>query len=140
VIPAATLAAAPLLEPPGVFARFHGLRVTPVSGESLTTLQPNSTVVVLPTIHAPAAFTRSTEGASIFATLSFIVREPNVSGTPSSAIRSLTEIGRPCRAFSGPPAITSRSASRAAASAMSGVTVTKAFTVRCVASMRSSDA
>ena len=38
----------PALDPPGVFARFHGLRVMPVSGLSPTPLQPNSLVVVLP--------------------------------------------------------------------------------------------
>ena len=48
VMPAATEAAAPALEPPGVFCRFHGLRVMPVSGLSPTPLQPNSLVVVLP--------------------------------------------------------------------------------------------
>ena len=48
VTPAATEAAAPALEPPGVFPRFHGLRVMPVSGLSPTALQPNSLVVVLP--------------------------------------------------------------------------------------------
>jgi hypothetical protein len=42
VIPPATEAAAPALEPPGVFAGFHGLRVMPVSGQSPTALQPNS--------------------------------------------------------------------------------------------------
>src|ERR1700728_524278 len=41
VMPAATEAAAPALEPPGVFARFQGLRVIPVSGLSPTGLQPN---------------------------------------------------------------------------------------------------
>src|SRR5262249_6736544 len=48
VIPAATEAAAPALEPPGVFAGFHGLRVMPVRGQSPTALQPNSLVVVFP--------------------------------------------------------------------------------------------
>ena len=33
-----------------VLSRFHGLRVMPVSGLSLEALQPNSVVVVLPTI------------------------------------------------------------------------------------------
>jgi hypothetical protein len=48
VMPAATQAAAPALEPPGVLAVFHGLRVMPSSGLSPTALQPNSLVVVLP--------------------------------------------------------------------------------------------
>lgn len=58
VIPAATEAAAPALEPPGVLFRFHGLRVIPVSGLSPTGLQPNSLVVVLPIRMPPAAFAR----------------------------------------------------------------------------------
>src|SRR6478736_7358818 len=62
VMPAATDAAAPALEPPGVLFKFHGLRVMPVSGLSPTPLQPNSLVVVLPITIAPAFFTRSTEG------------------------------------------------------------------------------
>jgi len=44
---------APADEPPLVLSRFQGLRVTPVSGLSLDALQPNSVVVVLPTIAAP---------------------------------------------------------------------------------------
>src|SRR3990170_8315129 len=47
-MPEATAAAAPPEEPPGVFAVFHGLRVMPVSGLSVTPFQPNSGVVVLP--------------------------------------------------------------------------------------------
>ena len=70
VSPAATLAAPPPLEPPDVFARFHGLRVIPVSGLSQTALQPNSLVVDLPTMQPPAALTRSTAGASKSTTLS----------------------------------------------------------------------
>ena len=77
VMPAATDAAAPALEPPGVFSRFHGWRVIPVNGLSPTGLQPNSLVVVLPIRIAPAAFARSTAGASAAATLFAIVREPD---------------------------------------------------------------
>src|SRR5262245_49942814 len=58
VMPPATEDAAPALEPPGVFAGFHGLRVMPVSGQSPTALQPNSLVVVLPIRIAPACFMR----------------------------------------------------------------------------------
>ena len=52
---AATLAPAPAEEPPVVLPRFQGLRVAPVSGLSLDALQPNSVVVVLPTMAAPCA-------------------------------------------------------------------------------------
>src|SRR5689334_22659130 len=80
VMPAATEDAAPALDPPGVFAGFHGLRVIPVSGQSPTALQPNSLVVVLPIRMAPARFIRSTAGASAGATLSAMVREPKQNG------------------------------------------------------------
>src|SRR3954447_10122852 len=52
-MPAATAAAVPPDDPPGVFAGFQGLRVMPVSGEFVSPLQPNSGVVVLPRITAP---------------------------------------------------------------------------------------
>ena len=41
-------------EPPGVRVRSQGLRVMPVSGESVTPFQPNSGVVVLPSMTAPS--------------------------------------------------------------------------------------
>ena len=48
----------------GVRARFHGLRVIPVSGLSPIAFQPNSGVVVLPSITAPASRNRAIAGAS----------------------------------------------------------------------------
>ena len=63
-MPAATHAAAPPLDPPGLMRRFHGLRVTPKSGPSVSAFQPNSGVVVLPRITAPASRSRATQGAS----------------------------------------------------------------------------
>ena len=48
--------------PPGVRSRFHGLRVTPVSGELVNGFQPNSGVVVLPKNTAPAARSRAVDG------------------------------------------------------------------------------
>jgi hypothetical protein len=68
-IRAATPAAAPALDPPAVNCGFHGLRVTPVSGESPTAFEPSSLVVVLPVMHAPARRRRSTDGASALAML-----------------------------------------------------------------------
>ncbi len=63
-MPAAQAAAAPALLPPGVRSRFHGLRVMPVSGQSPIAFQPNSGVVVLPRITAPASRSRATAGPS----------------------------------------------------------------------------
>ncbi len=54
----------PAEEPPGVCAGFQGLRVMPCSGQSPGDFQPNSVVVVLPTITAPSAFSPTTLGAS----------------------------------------------------------------------------
>ena len=136
VTPAATLAAAPALDPPGVFDRSHGLRVMPVNGQSPTALHPNSLVVVLPRITAPALRARSTAGASNAATLSAVDFEPNVHRTPSIAIRSLTEIGSPCSRPGGSPSITAFSADRAASRATSSVTVTKLFSPGSTSSRR----
>jgi hypothetical protein len=63
-IPAAQAAAAPALLPPGVRERSHGLRVIPVNGLSPSAFQPNSGVVVLPRMTAPASRNRATAGAS----------------------------------------------------------------------------
>ena len=62
--PAAQAAAAPALLPPGVRERSQGLRVIPVSGLSPNAFHPNSGVVVLPIITAPASRNRAVAGAS----------------------------------------------------------------------------
>src|SRR5687768_15320317 len=62
--PAATAAAVPPDDPPGVFDGSHGLRVSPVNGEFVSPLQPNSGVVVFPTSTAPASRSRAVAGAS----------------------------------------------------------------------------
>ena len=54
-IPAATAAAAPPEEPPGVRCRSHGLRVGPNRRASLTGRMPYSGSVVVPTITKPAS-------------------------------------------------------------------------------------
>ena len=63
-IPAATAAAAPPEDPPAVRFRFHGLRVTPLCGELVTPLHPNSGVLVLPSKTVPASRSRCVTGAS----------------------------------------------------------------------------
>ena len=52
--------AAPPEDPPGVMAGFHGLRVMPLSGPSVSAFQPNSGVVVRPRMVTPAARRRAT--------------------------------------------------------------------------------
>src|SRR2546422_10548855 len=68
--PAASAAAEPLLEPPGVRDRSHGLFA---SGNAAPTLAPpkeNSGSFILPTSTAPAVFNRTTTVASTSGTKS----------------------------------------------------------------------
>jgi hypothetical protein len=62
--PAATAAAAPPLEPPGVCPRFYGLRQIPFSSDSVIAVIPNSGVFVLPITTNPAPRSRRTSSAS----------------------------------------------------------------------------
>ena len=62
--PAATAAAAPPLEPPGVWSVFQGLRVAPCSGVSVKCQSPTSGAWVLPIGIAPASRRRRTVSAS----------------------------------------------------------------------------
>ena len=76
--PAARAAAAPPLEPPGVWAMFHGLRHGSPIMCSVVPRWPNSGVLVLPMMMPPAAFTRSTMMSSSSGTSSLNMREPRV--------------------------------------------------------------
>src|SRR5689334_8688774 len=94
--PPATAAALPPDDPPGVIFVFHGLRVMPVSGLSVTPFQPNSGVVVLPTITAPCSRSRATAGASSLQDcFGSTVREPRSVGQPLVRSRSLIDAGTP---------------------------------------------
>ena len=62
--PAASAAAAPPLDPPGVSAGFQGFRVTPFSSDSVNATVPNSGVFVLPTMTNPASRIRRTTALS----------------------------------------------------------------------------
>ena len=57
--PAATAAAEPPLDPPGVRSVSHGLRVTPHVIDSVNGHSPSSGIFVLPTTIAPAARSRA---------------------------------------------------------------------------------
>src|SRR3954469_150995 len=104
-MPAATAAAAPPEEPPGVFAGFHGLRVMPVSGLSVTPFQPNSGVVVLPRSTAPCSRNLAVTGASSFhGPLGSTVFEPRRVGQPLVRMMSLIEVGTPSSSPFGCPA------------------------------------
>ena len=108
IAPTATAAAEPLLEPPGVRVRSHGLRV------ARGCIQANSVVTVLPTITAPA----SRKAATLAPSRS--LRKPANSGEPFSvgmsmvSMMSLIPIGMPSIGESGLPA-RQRSVERSAA-------------------------
>ena len=126
--PAASAAAAPALEPPGVCARLQGLRVTPVSGLSPNAFQPNSGSVVLPSSTAPCSRSRATGGASSAQSWSRRTRvEPRSVGQPLVRKRSLIVTGTPSSSPSGAPFAQRASAARASASALSRATSTKAL-------------
>src|SRR5450432_1087607 len=103
-IPQATATTAPPLDPPGVLVGSHGLRVMPVSGESVTPVQPNSDVVVLPKKTTPASRSRATGGPSWSTGSGEVVREPR-KGQPFAALVSLAGTGTPSSAPIGAPAI-----------------------------------
>ena len=78
-MPAATAAAAPPLDPPGVRERSHGLRVAPWRRFSVTVIGPNSGALVRPqstkparrkasVVNSPSALTPLGQDAAIFAT------------------------------------------------------------------------
>jgi hypothetical protein len=120
-MPANTAAALPPLDPPGVRSRFQGLRVTPVSGESVTGFQPNSGVVVLPKNTAPWARNRAVDGASSSQGWSgSIVLEPTRRGQPRVNCVSLIATGTPSRRPCGVPFCHRASEARAIVIAVSG--------------------
>src|SRR5205807_10082276 len=125
--PRATAAAAPPLDAPGVRDGSHGFRVGPNRGLSVTALCPNSEVLVLPTITAPATRSRPTTSASSDGTSSANSREPPVLTSPRVGSTSFTDTGTPQSGPIGSPFITAISASRAAARALSCATRQKAF-------------
>src|ERR1019366_9544470 len=88
-IPAATAAALPPDDPPGDNAVFHGLRLIPVCGLSVTAFQPISGVVVLPTNTAPCSRSRNTEGASKEGGSAASILDPRWVSHPRTNRRSL---------------------------------------------------
>ncbi len=68
--PAATAAAEPPDEPPGVLLGSQGLRVGPKRYGSVVGTRPNSGVLVLPKMTSPAAFRRTVSVVSMGATKS----------------------------------------------------------------------
>src|SRR2546426_6843448 len=81
--PAATAAAPPPVDPPGVRVGSQGLRDSPNSGLSVEPRQANSGRLVRPTKMAPAARRLPTLGGSSVGTNSASKREPDVVRSPA---------------------------------------------------------
>ena len=136
--PAATAAALPPDEPPGVCSRDHGLRVCPKPGPLVNGHWPSSQVLVLPTITAPAARSRRTTSASAAAERHRARRAEH--GRHARDVDVVLDRDRDARAVEpARPAARLRSASAASASACSVSTTRKALSVGWLASMASSD-
>src|SRR5665213_3955324 len=117
---AASAADDPPEEPPGVLFLFQGLRVMPVSGESVEPFQPYSGVVVLPISTAPASFSRATVGASSsHGPFGSTVSEPRRVGQPLVTSKSFTATGTPSSGDCGSPSIQRFSDASACASDVS---------------------
>ena len=116
---------------------FQGLREMPVNGLSQIAFQPNSGVVVFPTMMAPASLRRRTNGGSTSGTRSAKMNDPDIVLTPFVKWRSLMETGIPWSGPSRSRATTAASAARAASSAASAVTVQNALRTGLSRSIRS---
>ena len=135
-MPAATAAAEPPLDPPGVRSRSHGLRVTPQVTDSVNGHSPNSGIVVLPTTTAPPARRRRTTSASS-AARAVNAPVPRLVTSPARSISSLTATGTPSSGASSPAAL--RSSARSASSrARSAYTAPNAFKSESRTSIRAS--
>src|SRR3954453_3253021 len=109
VSPAATAAAAPPEDLPGVQARSQGLLVVPKSALKDWRSPDQRGRLVLPNTMAPARRNDATTGASTVGTCSASSVAPPVERRPAVARASLIVTGRPCSGGSGPPATVARS-------------------------------
>src|SRR5215207_466958 len=139
LIPAATAAAAPPEEPPGVRAGSHGLAVAPKSSLAVCPKSPSmKATLVLPTTTAPARRSRRTTVASALATWSRKAGLPQVVLSPATSKLSLMVMGRPCSGPSWPPRAVASSAAAASARACSPRSSTTALSPGLTASIRAS--
>ncbi len=93
--PAAAATPAPPLEPPGVYAGFHGFRVAPNASVSVNGQIVSSGVSVLPTTIAPAERRRATTSESARHGSSLVARLPQAVPAPATSVSSLIETGTP---------------------------------------------
>src|ERR1043165_4606395 len=122
--PAATAAAEPPEEPPGTRSMFQGLRVTPKAEFSVEEPIANSSMLVLPTIIAPAAFSLATAVPSYGGTKLPRIFEQQVVRMPFVMQISFSGIGMPRRAAAPPFVLSRASARRASSRALSRQSVT----------------
>ena len=132
--PAATAAAEPPLEPPGVRCRSHGLRVMPNVGVSVNGTIIISGTCVLPRITAPALRSRRTTSESACAGSS-TAQEPIAVTCPWMSVSSLIASGMPSSGRWS-PLRRRASAWAASARAMSANTTRNALRVGSWRSMR----
>ena len=83
LMPAATDAAAPPLEPPGVRSAFHGFAVAPYKSLVVSHRQENSGVFVRPSTTTPASSQFCTHGELTAATLSCSAAQPFTVAQPA---------------------------------------------------------
>ena len=95
VMPVASAAASPPLEPPGVRSPFQGLYVRPRSGLSVSSRAPISGRLVRASGTPPARFMRSTSAASRSGRKFARAGTPIVVGEPTQSMFSLMVNGTP---------------------------------------------
>src|SRR5580704_17134371 len=125
--PAATAAADPPLEPPGMRSVASGFSTGPYAEFSLELPIANSSQFVLPKITAPAFSIRATAVASYGGTYFSRIFDPQVVVTPRVLNTSFTATGTPASAGSGLPAATIASTRSACAYARSSDSARYAF-------------
>ncbi len=135
-MPDASAAASPPLDPPAVRSASQGLRVRPCRLDTVWTRKPMSGRLVRPMAIAPAAFMRSTTGASTGAMTSASAGRPLVVGVPARSMFSFTVNGTPWSGPSASPAETARSAATAASPAPSASTRVTALRCGFTSAMR----
>src|SRR5690606_37960761 len=95
--PTAAATAAPELEPPGLQARFQGLRAGGCSEDRLDESIPSSGITVRASTGAPAARSRSTTGEFDVAGTGVVAADPHGVGRPTTDWFSLRVTGTPSR-------------------------------------------
>src|SRR5687768_15435211 len=133
---AATAAADPPLDPPGVRVISQGFFDGPSAEFSVDDPIANSSRLVLPTMIAPAASSRSTTVALYGGTKPRRIFDDAVVGTPAVHMLSLSAIGTPCN---GPVDRPAASNWRARSSARSAITVLNAEILGSSCLIRASD-